>query len=106
MSLKYEPCGMAAGHQPVKRDQTAGVSSLGLQWSSPESGGQWYTSGGSTQTIWSRYETRSRAEIESSSLGGYGTSLPAVDQTISFLGLQGNRSLMPIKSSVPLVSLT
>ena len=37
-------------------DQIASVSSLGLQWNSPESGGQWYKSGGSKQMIWSRYE--------------------------------------------------
>ena len=43
-------------HQPAERDQTAVLTSLGLHWSSPESGDLWYKSGGSKETIWSRSE--------------------------------------------------
>jgi len=42
-------------HQPAERDQTAVLTSLGLHWSSPESGDLWYKSGGSKETVWSRH---------------------------------------------------
>ena len=46
----------SASHQPSEWDQIAFFSSLGLHWSSPESGDLRNTSGASKETVWSRSE--------------------------------------------------